>query len=78
MINYEIKVKFDHEILKTFIKQPQHRDDFLVFDNVIIGGSGDIVVVYRSPFEERMVVSKAEYDAKVLAKQRGEQLDKLI
>lgn len=71
-------MKFDSDIIKSFIKNPLHREDFFVFDNIFIGGNGNIVAVYRSPFEERVHIPMSDYNAEVARRKRADGLDKLI
>ncbi len=71
-------MKFDQDIIKSFIKNPLHREDFFVFDNIFIGGNGNIIAVYRSPFEERAHISMADYENAVRAKKRENELKKLL
>ncbi len=69
---------FDYHILETFIYIPEHRKSFLAFDRVYIGGDGNIIVKYRAPFDEQIIVDKLEYDNMVFAKKRDISLNKIL
>ena len=72
-------MKFDLEIIKSFIKIPIHRETFFAFDKVYLSDDAKtIVVVFRSPFDEKQSILKSEYDLAVIMKSRHNNLSKLM
>jgi len=62
MKNYK-NLEFDYDILETFI---QDLENLLVFVSVTISYDGkSILVAYRSPFSERVIIPMDEYLSKV-------------
>jgi hypothetical protein len=79
-------MSFDHDILFEFIPE-KDKKSFMVWDNVyevpslyigtLSASSGVIVAVYRAPFEQKIVVTLKQYNARLKQKERGNKLNNL-
>jgi len=79
-------MKFDHDILFDFLPE-EDKKSFMVWDNVYevprlqgqgISSERNIVAVYRAPFEEKIVVSLEQYNARLKQKERETKLNKIL
>lgn len=70
-------MKFDYDILFQFLSEEDQKS-FMVCDNVIINYTGNILVTFRSPFEERIVIPFEEYQMKLKQKEREIKLNKIL
>jgi len=70
-------MKFDHDILFQFLSEEDQKS-FMVWDNVIINYAGNILVTFRSPFEERIVIPIEKYQIRLKQKEREEKLNKIL
>ena len=70
-------MKFDQEILFEFLPE-EDKKSFMVWDNVIINYTGNILATFRSPFEERIVIPFEEYQMKLKQKERNTKLDSIL
>lgn len=68
---------FDSNILFEFIPE-KDKKNFLVWDNAFKSSSGNIVAVYRAPFEERLVIPLSLYNQRVKQKEREIKLNKIL
>ena len=80
-------MKYDYDILFEFIPE-KDKKSFMVWDNAyevpslntstLSTSSGVIVAVYRAPFEEKIVVSLGQYNARLKQKEREIKLNKIL
>ena len=68
---------FEHDILFEFLSE-EDKNNFLVWDNVILTIDLIIIATYRAPFDERIKIPLVEYEAKVKQLERENKLNKLI
>lgn len=47
-------MEYKHDILFEFLTQ-EDKNNFLVWDNVMLSTNGNIVATYRAPFDERIL-----------------------
>jgi hypothetical protein len=70
--------KFNQDILFEFLPE-EDKKSFMVWDNAFLNVSRDtIVVIYRAPFEERVLIPLDEYELRVKEKEREEKLNKIL
>lgn len=65
----------DHDILMGFIPKSDI-SSFLVFENIYVSDN-NIVIWYRAPFSEKILVSLDAYNSAVISKNRNLKLDEL-
>lgn len=70
-------IKFDYDILFEFLPE-EDKKRFLVWDNAHYSIDGNIVAIYRAPFENRVFIQINEYNSKLKSKQRENKINKLI
>ena len=70
-------MKFDYDILFEFLPE-EDKKYFMVWDNVIINYTGNILATFRSPFEERIVIPFEEYQMKLKQKERDNKLNTIL
>lgn len=74
-----MKEKFDNSVLKEIIGVKD--GDFFIIDNAFSSFSDpskNIIVIYRTPLEERIVIDRVKYNAVVLSKQRNNKLNQIL
>lgn len=77
-------MQFDQDILFDFLSE-EDKKSFMVWDNVILtqkynsipGSVQNIVVTYRAPFEERVLIPLDEYELRLKEKERDNKLNNL-
>lgn len=76
-MKYIRNMKFDYDILFEFLPE-EDKKSFMVWDNVIINYTGNILVTFRAPFDERIVIPFEEYQMKLKQKERDIKLDTIL
>jgi hypothetical protein len=70
-------MKFDNSILFEFLTD-EDKKSFMVWDGYFLHVNAvNIVVVYRSPFEKRVLIPLIEYELKLKEKSRDNKLNEL-
>lgn len=70
-------MRFDHDIIREFIPK-EDQDRFLVWDNIFLSKSGNIIAIYRSPFEETIHIPIDEYNSRLIQKNRDNKLNSIL
>jgi len=76
-MKYIRNMKFDYDILFEFLPE-EDKKSFMIWDNVIINYTGNILVTFRAPFDERIVITFEEYQMKLKQKERDNKLNTIL
>jgi hypothetical protein len=68
--------KFDLDIIFSLLPEDDKKS-FLVWDNVY-SSEFNIIAIYRSPFEEKLVIPRSDYDSIIRQKERDKRLNNIL
>lgn len=69
--------RFNTDVVFEFLPEDDKKS-FMVWDNIYCSVDGNIIAVYRAPFEEKVYISMSDYKLKELELSRDNKINDLL